>query len=213
MSFIFNHNLLVFLYSMSRSRSSSATPSPPLDLHSNRGKVKPQEFSRRKRRYSSGSSKSGGADHQFHSHSRSRDPKRSKSKSKLRSPYRKQQRSGSQNSRSRSGSSLWGRDVDYQSEEVTKWSFDDHNSEDGYRLHVADLDSKAVKRDLEKLFGRYGPMKEIWMAQCFAFVVFQYQEDAEEAQHKTDGAEVCGRRVRVTVARPRTNVRKRNLHK
>ena len=96
---------------------------------------------------------------------------------------------------------------------LTKWSFDDHNSEDGYRLHVADLDSNAVKRDLEKLFGKYVPMKEIWMAQCFAFVVFQYQEDAEEAQHKTDGAEVCGRRVRVTVARPRTNVIKRNLPK
>ena len=185
---------------MSRSRSSSATPSPP-------------QSNRRKRRCSSGSSKSGGADHRFHSHSRSRDPKRSRSKSKLRSPHRKQRRSRSQNSRSRSGSSCRGRDVDYQGEEVNIWSFDDHNSEDGYRLHVAYLDSNAVKRDLEKLFGRYGPMKEIWMAQGFAFVVYEYREDAEEAQHKTDCAEVCGRRVRVTVARPRTNVKKRNLHK
>ena len=198
---------------MSRSRSSSATPSPPPDLHSNRGKGKIQKENQRKRRYSSGSSKSGGADHRFQSHSISPDPKRSKFNSKLPSPRRKQQRSRSQNSRSRSGSSRRGRDVDYQGEEVTKWSFDNRNSEDGYRLHVADLDSNAAKRDLEKLFGRYGPMKEIWMAQCFAFVVFQYQEDAEEAQHKTDGAKVCGRQVKVTVARPRTNVKKRNLCK
>ena len=204
MSFIFYHNLLFLLYSMSRSRSSSATPSPPRpDLHSNR----------RKRRYSSGSSKSRGANHRFHSHSRSRDPKRSRSKSKLRSPCREQRGSRSQNSRSRSGSSRRGRDVDYQGGEVNIWSFDDHNSEDGYRLHVAYLDSNAVKRDLEKLFGRYGPMKEIWMSTGFAFVVYEYREDAEEAQHKTDCAEVCGRRVRVTVARPRTNIKKRNLHK
>jgi len=223
---------------MSRSRSSSATTSPPLDLHRNRSKGKTREDSRRKRRYSSGSSKSGGANHRTRSHSRSRDPKRSKSKSKLRSPRRKQRRSRSQNSRSRSGSSRRGRDLDYQvtmyktgndnmdrhsnegkgkgktrdcEKNLTKWSFDDHNSEDGYRLHVADLDSNAVKRDLEKLFGKYGPMKEIWMSQGFAFVVYEYREDAEEAQHKTDGAEVCGRQVRVTVARPRTNVMKRNL--
>ena len=89
---------------------------------------------------------------------------------------------------------------------------DDHNEEEGYRLHVADLDSNAGKRDLEKLFGRYGPLKEIWMARsvpCFAFVVFRYREDAEESQRKADGSEVCGRRIRVTVARPRTRGRGR----
>lgn len=44
---------------------------------------------------------------------------------------------------------------------------------------------------------------------CFAFVVFRYREDAEEAQRKADGSEVVGRRIRVTCARPRTRGRGR----
>ena len=84
--------------------------------------------------------------------------------------------------------------------------------DDGYRLHVADLDVNASKRDLERLFGKYGPLKEIWMARsvpCFAFVVYRYKEDAEEAHRVVDGMDVCGRRVRVTFARPRTKGRGR----
>merc|ERR1712184_230134 len=86
------------------------------------------------------------------------------------------------------------------------------NDEDGYRLHVADLDVGANKKDLEKVFGKYGPLKEIWMARsvpCFAFVVYRYKDDAEDAARKCDGIEICGRRVRVTMARPRTKGRGR----
>lgn len=172
------------------------------------GKGKDHGDSRRKRRHSSGSSRGGAADRRrSRSRSRSRDRKRSKSKSRSRSPRRDRRRSRSRDSRSRSGSPRRGR-----GEGGNDWSFDDHNSEDGYRLHVADLDSNAGKRDLEKLFGKYGPLKEIWMARsvpCFAFVVFRYREDAEESQRKADGSEVCGRRIRVTVARPRTRGRGR----
>jgi arginine/serine-rich splicing factor 7 len=39
---------------------------------------------------------------------------------------------------------------------------------------------------------------------CFAFVVFKYREDAEDAQRKADTAEVCGRKIRVTIAKPRS---------
>ena len=78
---------------------------------------------------------------------------------------------------------------------------------DGLRLHVADLDSNATKRDIEETFGKYGPVMEIWMARsvpCFAFVVFKRKEDAYEACRGADGLDICGRRVRVTMARPRT---------
>jgi len=166
--------------------------------------------SKRKRRHSSGSSR-GGRRRRSRSRSGSRDRKRSRSKSKSRSPARRSRRSRSRDSRSRSRSRSEGpRRGGGQG--GTDWSFDDHNDEDGYRLHVADLDSNAGKRDLEKLFGKYGPLKEIWMARsvpCFAFVVFRYREDAEESQRKADGSEVCGRRIRVTVARPRTRGRGR----
>ena len=114
--------------------------------------------------------------------------------SKLRSPRHEKQRSQSRDSRSRSGSTRRGREVDSRG---LDWSFDDHNSKDGYRLHVANLDCNTCKRELEKLFGGYGPLKEIWKAALFAFVVFRYREDAEEAQRKTDNSEVRGRRIKV----------------
>merc|ERR1712241_228226 len=153
----------------------------------------------RKRRHSSDSSRGG-------RRSRSRSKSRDRKKSRSRSPARRR-RSRSRDSRSRSRSGGRGGRGGGDN-----WSFDDHNDDDGYRLHVAALDSNAGKRDLEKLFGKYGPLKEIWMARsvpCFAFVVYRYREDAEEGQRKADGSEVCGRRIRVTVARPRTRGRGR----
>ena len=75
---------------------------------------------------------------------------------------------------------------------------------EGQRLHVADLDSRASKWDLEEIFKRFGPVQEIWMAKsvpCFAFVVFKRKEDAYEACRAADGQDICGRRVRVTMAR------------
>jgi len=159
----------------------------------------------RKRRHSSGnaSSKNGRAASRSKSRSRSRSrPRRSRS----RSPARRRR----SRSRTRSRSSSPRRDRGFGG--GSNWSFEDQSEDDGFRLHLADLDSQASKRDLEKLFGKYGPLREIWMARsvpCFAFVVFRYREDAEEAQRKVDGQEICSRRVRVTIARPRTRGRGR----
>ena len=83
---------------------------------------------------------------------------------------------------------------------------------EGQRLHVADLDSSASKWDLEEVFNKFGPLVEIWMAKsvpCFAFVVFKKKEDAYEACRAADGQDICGRRVRVSMARPRTKGRGR----
>lgn len=169
----------------------------------------------RRRRYSSGngSSRAGRSRSKSKSKSRSRSPaekqrRGGRSKSRSRSPRRSSRRSPSRSSRSRSYSPRRGRDRS----DGGAYTFDRTDADDGYRLHVADLDSQASKRDLEKLFGKYGPLKEIWMARsvpCFAFVVFRHREDAEEAQRKVDGQEVCSRRVRVTIAKPRTRGRGR----
>ena len=106
--------------------------------------------------------------------------------------------------RSRSRSSSQGRRGGHRGSP----DFEDRgNEEDGYRVHVADLDTEARKSDLERTFGKFGPLKEIWMARsipCFAFVVFRYLEDSKEAIRQTDGIELVGRRIRVTPARPRT---------
>jgi len=77
---------------------------------------------------------------------------------------------------------------------------------EGYRLHVADLDENARKKDLERIFMRFGPLKEIWLASYapfYAFVVYRNRLDAQDACEDADGADLCGRRIRVTYARPR----------
>ncbi|GFG36970.1 hypothetical protein Cfor_05391 [Coptotermes formosanus] len=84
------------------------------------------------------------------------------------------------------------------------------DDEDGVRLHVADLGMGVSKRELQHVFDKYGPLREIWVAKsppCFAFVVFREKDDAEDAVKATDGMTLCGSRIRVTFARPRTRGR------
>lgn len=53
---------------------------------------------------------------------------------------------------------------------------------------VIDVDTR--KRDLERVFEKYGRLREIWMARnppCFAFVVYAHQKDADRALKETDG--------------------------
>lgn len=84
------------------------------------------------------------------------------------------------------------------------------SEEDGYRVHVADLGVDCSQREIEKTFGKYGEIKEVWLARnppCFAFIVFKNRQDADEAIRETDGRVVCGSRVRCSWARPRTRGR------
>ena len=74
---------------------------------------------------------------------------------------------------------------------------------DDRRLHVANLDVDTTKKDMEELFGRFGPLKEIWFARsipAFAFVIYRDRVDTLEALRKADRREVCGRTIRVTIA-------------
>lgn len=55
-------------------------------------------------------------------------------------------------------------------------------------LSISDFDTR--KSELERIFGKYGRLREVWMARnppCFAFVVFKHQESADKAQTECDG--------------------------
>lgn len=96
-----------------------------------------------------------------------RSSSRSRSRSRSESPRRKRSR----RSRSRSGSG----------------GSDDENK---CRLHIADIGIDPSKTELERAFSKFGKLREVWVARippCFAFVVFKYQEDAEEAVARMDG--------------------------
>jgi len=81
------------------------------------------------------------------------------------------------------------------------------DGESGYRLHVSPLNPRTSRRDIEKLFSKYGRINEVWMATnppCFAFVNFKHRADAEDAMQALDGKMIDNSRVGISFARKRT---------
>ena len=81
------------------------------------------------------------------------------------------------------------------------------NEGNGYRVHVAGFGANVKRDELMRRFCKFGPITEIWMAQStprFGFVMFKNVEDAEEAIWQLDSSELCGNKIYVAPARPRT---------
>merc|ERR1712083_259497 len=171
-------NPAVTMTTISRSRSISL-PARPASKSQSRSKSRQRIRSRgretsRNRNRSRGRSDLGGK-------------ARSRSKSKRLSSHRRP-RSKRRSSKSRSRSSRVS------------------NNEEGYRLHVADINAECRKKDLERIFQKYGPLKEIWLASYapfYAFIVYQAKRDAETACSRANGVSISGRRIRVSMAKPR----------
>ncbi|KAL1431527.1 hypothetical protein MTO96_014046 [Rhipicephalus appendiculatus] len=75
------------------------------------------------------------------------------------------------------------------------------------RLFVGGLDSAMTREDLEREFGKYGQLKEVWMAQNppgFAFVEFENMSCVDEAVREMNGAIVNGALLRVERARDKS---------
>lgn len=72
------------------------------------------------------------------------------------------------------------------------------------RIFVGGLDCAMTRADLEREFGKYGRLKEVWMAQSppgFAFVEFEDISLVDEAVREMNGAIVNGALLRVERAR------------
>merc|ERR1711913_198427 len=79
-------------------------------------------------------------------------------------------------------------------------------SSEGYRLHVGDITEDCRKKDLERVFSKYGPLKEIWLATYapfYAFINYESKSDMEYACQRTNGERIAGKRIRVPRAKPR----------
>merc|ERR1712029_930275 len=85
-----------------------------------------------------------------------RDRSRSRSRRRSRSRSRSRSRGGSRGRRYRSRSRSPRRS----------------RSPEENRLHVGDINEDCRKRDLEKIFSKYGPLKEIWLASYAPFYAF-----------------------------------------
>lgn len=127
------------------------------------------------------------------SQGRSRNHAGASSRSRSRSKSRSR-------SRSRSGSLV--STASGRAAKARKW-----DGESGYRVHVSPLNPRTSRRDIERIFGKFGPLNEVWMATnppCFAFVNFRHRADADDAIHEYDGKTIDGSRVGLSFARKRT---------
>jgi len=136
---------------------------------------------------------------------------RERTRSKTGSPERSLSRGSSRRRRSRSGrrsrSRTRSRSRGGERRSSRRSRSRTPESSEGYRLHVADISEECRKKDLERIFMKYGPLKEIWLASYapfYAFIVYRHRTDAEDAASGADGETIAGRRIRVSPARPRT---------
>ncbi|KAF5389233.1 hypothetical protein D9757_003432 [Collybiopsis confluens] len=86
---------------------------------------------------------------------------------------------------------------------------------DDRELHVASLNKRTTKKDLQTLFSKFGPLKDVRMAmdndgkfKGFAFVEFENESDARAALD-ANNQELRGRRMAVTIADSRAKLRLR----
>jgi len=76
------------------------------------------------------------------------------------------------------------------------------------KVYVGNLGNSASKNELESSFGKYGPLKNVWVARNppgFAFIEFEDPRDAEDAVRHLDGTRLCGVRIRAEMSTGRTD--------
>lgn len=75
------------------------------------------------------------------------------------------------------------------------------------KVYVGNLGTNASKYEIEKVFAKYGTIRNVWVARNppgFAFVEFEDTRDAEDAVRGLDGTRCCGTRIRVEMSSGRT---------
>lgn len=71
-------------------------------------------------------------------------------------------------------------------------------------MYIGDLAESVKKEDLEEECGRFGKLREVWLAHHppgFAFVEFISNKDAADVIDAFDGKMLCGSKVRVEYAK------------
>ncbi|CAH2054357.1 unnamed protein product [Thlaspi arvense] len=69
------------------------------------------------------------------------------------------------------------------------------------RLYVGHLSSRTRERDLERLFSKYGRIRDLDMKRDYAFIDFSDPRDADDARYRLDGRDFDGSRIIVEFAK------------
>merc|ERR1712210_438893 len=83
----------------------------------------------------------------------------------------------------------------------------------GYRVKVADLNTRISKYELEKEFERYGKIIDlILIRRCptVCFIVYKYSKDARYAARKLHNLSIWSTRLRAELAKPSGKARRRS---
>uniref|UniRef100_A0A1B6J1B4 RRM domain-containing protein n=2 Tax=Proconiini TaxID=565685 RepID=A0A1B6J1B4_9HEMI len=75
------------------------------------------------------------------------------------------------------------------------------------KVYVGNLGNNASKNELEDVFSKYGPLRNVWVARNppgFAFVEFEDPRDAEDAVRGLDGTRCCGTHIIVEMSNGRS---------
>jgi len=75
------------------------------------------------------------------------------------------------------------------------------------KVYVGELGKSGNREELEKAFGAFGKLRNVWVATNppgFAFIMFEDARDAKYAVRDLDGRTICGRRVRVEMSSGKT---------
>jgi RNA recognition motif-containing protein len=71
------------------------------------------------------------------------------------------------------------------------------------KIYVGGLRDDANRYDLEDVFSKYGPVRDVWVARKppgFAFVEMEDPRDAKDAVKGLDGSRVCGVRYKFEIS-------------
>ncbi|CAA9999188.1 unnamed protein product [Nesidiocoris tenuis] len=75
------------------------------------------------------------------------------------------------------------------------------------KVYVGNLGNNASKNELEDIFSKYGPLRNVWVARNppgFAFIEFEDPRDAEDAVRALDGTRCCGTHIIVEMSNGKT---------
>lgn len=84
------------------------------------------------------------------------------------------------------------------------------------KVYIGNLKSNANKYEIEDLFTKYGPLKNIWIARNppgFAFIEYEDPRDAEDAVRGLDGTRCCGSRIIVQMSTGKRSRDKSPVHR
>lgn len=71
------------------------------------------------------------------------------------------------------------------------------------KIYIGGLKDDANRYDIEDTFGRFGPVRDVWVARKppgFAFVEMEDPRDVQDAVKELDGTKICGARCRVELS-------------